>query len=166
MIDAMGCFRVGCRIENHRDRSRSVQVPDILVDARSQLSWIATETLDAIGVEKEAKKARFRLADGRILTRSVGFAILRVDRSFSTDEVVFARKGDRELLGARTLTGLGLSVDSRNHRLAPGGPLLAIGNVRIGGIPTPAPDTRQLSTRRGPPGAGSGARGVRGRDQP
>lgn len=131
MLHGMGCFRVGCRITNHQDRTRSAQVADILVDIGSELSWIREEVLESIGVEKEAKECRFAMANGRVLTRPVGFAILRVDRAFTTDEVVFARPGDQQLLGARTLEGLGLSVDPRNQELVPGGPLLATGNVRV-----------------------------------
>lgn len=131
MIGAMGCFRVGCRIENHQDRSRSVQVPGILVDTGSELSWVREDVLESIGVEKEAKECRFAMANGRVLTRPVGFAILRVNRAFTIDEVVFARPDDQQLLGARSLEGLGLSVDPRNQQLVPGGPLLATGNVRV-----------------------------------
>ena len=131
MLHHMGCFRVGCRIENHRDRTRSTQVPGILVDTGSELSWIREDTLESIGVEKESKECRFAMANGQVLTRSVGFAILRVDRAFTIDEVVFARPDDQQLLGARTLEGLGLSVDPRNQRLVPGGPMLATGNVRV-----------------------------------
>lgn len=127
----MGCFRVGCRVENHQDRNRSAEVAGILVDTGSELSWIREDTLESIGVEREAKECRFAMGNGRVLTRPVGFAILRVDRAFTIDEVVFARRGDQQLLGARTLEGLGLSVDSRNQRLIPGGPLLATGNVRV-----------------------------------
>lgn len=127
----MGCFRVGCRVENHQDRNRSAEVAGIPVDTGSELSWIREATLESIGVERETKDCRFAMANGRVLTRPVGFAILRVDRAFTIDEVVFARPDDQQLLGARTLEGLGLNVDSRNQRLVPGGPLLATGNVRV-----------------------------------
>ena len=71
------------------------------------------------------------MANGRILRRPVGFAILRVHRAFTIDEVVFARPDDQELLGARTLEGLGLTVDPVHQRLVPSGPIPATGNVRV-----------------------------------
>ena len=46
------------------------------------------------------------MAKGQQVTRSVGFAILRVNKHFTVNEVVFAEKGDLLLLGARTLEGL------------------------------------------------------------
>ena len=65
------------------------------------------------------------MANGQRITRSVGFAIIRVDKSFTDDEVVFAEKGDLLLLGARTLEGLSLAVDSRQKKLVGAGPFPA-----------------------------------------
>ena len=63
------------------------------------------------------------MANGQQITRSVGFAIVRVDKFFTVDEVVFAEKGDMLLLGARSLEGLNLTVDSRKKKLVAAGPL-------------------------------------------
>ena len=65
------------------------------------------------------------MANGEIITRSVGFAIFRVDKSFTIDEAVFVEPGDQTLLGARTLEGLNLVVDSTRKRLVAAGPLPA-----------------------------------------
>jgi len=67
----------------------------------------------------------FVMANGEVVTRSVGFAILRVGKAFTIDEVVFAEKGDLLLLGARTLEGLNLRVDSTRKKLVAAGPLPA-----------------------------------------
>ena len=53
------------------------------------------------------------MANGQRITRSVGFAIIRLDKHFTVGEVVFAEQGDLLLLGARTLEGLSLIHDSR-----------------------------------------------------
>ncbi len=65
------------------------------------------------------------MTNGQSITRSVGFAIIRLDKYFTIDEVVFAEKGDLPLLGARTLEGLNLTVDPKRKRLVGSGPLLA-----------------------------------------
>jgi predicted aspartyl protease len=65
------------------------------------------------------------MANGQRVTRSVGFAIIRLDKYFTVDEVVFAEKGDLLLLGARTFEGLTLSVDPRKKRLVASGPVYA-----------------------------------------
>jgi predicted aspartyl protease len=118
----MGTFEVSCRVENHVDRSKSVRVPKLLVDTGSEHTWIPTGKLERIGVTKEKKDVQFVKANGEVVTRSVGFAILRVQKHFTIDEVVFAEPGDLLLLGARTLEGLNLSVDAAKKKLVAAGP--------------------------------------------
>ncbi len=124
-VDEMGTFHIGCRVENHVNRSKSVRIPKLLVDTGSEYTWIPAATLAKIGVEKEKKDIRFVMANGEVITRSVGFAILRVARNFTIDEVVFAEPGDLLLLGARTLEGLNLAVDTIRKKLVAAGPLPA-----------------------------------------
>ncbi len=121
----MGTFHVGCKLENHVDRTKTVTVPRILVDSGSEYTWIPARTLAEIGVSREKKDLTFTMANGQSITRSVGFAILHVDESFTIDEVVFGEPGDLTILGARTLEGLSLVVDARRKKLVSSGPLLA-----------------------------------------
>ena len=62
------------------------------------------------------------MANGAQVTRDVGYAIIRCGEFETIDEVVFARRGDLQLLGARTLEGFNARVDPRNKRLVAGGP--------------------------------------------
>ena len=119
----MGTFHVGYKIENHTDRAQAVTVPRALVDAGSEYTWIPARTLEKIGVNREKKDLAFTMANGQTITRGVGFAILRVDKHFTIDEVVFGERGDMTLLGARTLEGLSLVVDARKKKLVAAGPL-------------------------------------------
>ena len=119
----MGTFSVGCRIENSIDRSRSATVRRILVDTGSEYTWVSGSVLDRIGVAREKKDVEFIMANGQRITRSVGFAIVRVERAFTIDEIVFAEKGDLLLLGARSLEGLNLAVDPRRKKLVAAGPV-------------------------------------------
>jgi predicted aspartyl protease len=121
----MGTFHTACTVANHVDRSRSVRLQRLLVDTGSEYSWIPAAKLEAIGVKREKKDVHFVMANGEAITRSVGFAILRVGRQFTIDEVVFAEAGDLALLGARTLEGLNLTVEPARKRLVAGGPLPA-----------------------------------------
>lgn len=97
----------------------------MLVDTGSEYTWVSTQTLDKLDIEREKKDLKFLMANGQKITRSVGFAILRFDKYFTVDEVVFAEKGDLLLPGARTLEGLSLMVDSRQKKLVASGPILA-----------------------------------------
>jgi len=97
----------------------------MLVDTGSEYTWVPGQTLEELGVEREKKDLEFVMANGQKVTRSVGFAIIRVEKNFTVDEVVFAEKGDLLLLGARSLEGLSLVVDSRKKKLVAAGPLPA-----------------------------------------
>ena len=121
----MDVLHVGCTVENHVDRSKSIRVPKLLVDTGSEHTWIPAGRLERIGVKREKKDVRFAMANGEVVTRSVGFAILRLGRNFTIDEVVFAEPGDLVLLGARTLEGMNLTVDAARKKLVAAGPLPA-----------------------------------------
>lgn len=121
----MGAFYVGCKVENHVDRSKSIRIPKLLVDTGSEYTWIPATRLEKIGVQIEKKDVTLVMANGENITRSLGFAILRIDKYFTIDEVVFAQKGDLLLLGARTLEGLNLTVDSAGKKLVAAGPFPA-----------------------------------------
>jgi predicted aspartyl protease len=115
----MGTFYVGCRVENQQDRKRAVVVP-VMVDASSEFTWLPAEILHRIGVESVKKDMAIQMADGQILTRAVGPAMLRVDRFQTIDEVVFGQKGDASLLGSRAMEGMNVHVDTRRKRLVAG----------------------------------------------
>ena len=121
----MGAFYVSCKIENTARRERSAVVSKMLVDTGSENTWIPAATLEKLGIKREKKDLEFTMANGQKVTRSVGSAIVRVDKYFTADEVVFAERGDLLLLGARTLEGLNLTVDPQRKKLVAAGPLPA-----------------------------------------
>jgi predicted aspartyl protease len=121
----MGTFYTKCKLENVSDRSRSVILSRLLVDTGSEYTWAPAKSLEKIGIDREKKDVLFVMANGQQVTRSVGFAIIRLDKNFTVDEVVFAERGDLLLLGARSLEGLNLTVDSLRKKLVAGGPLPA-----------------------------------------
>ena len=121
----MGAFHTSCKIENHIDRSRSIRIPKLLVDTGSEYTWVPASKLEKIAVAREKKDIRFVMANGEVVTRSVGFAIVHIGKNFTIDEVVFAEPGDLVLLGARTLEGLNLTVDAIKKKLVAAGPVPA-----------------------------------------
>ena len=112
----MGSFTVGCLIKNHADREKTVRIPQLMVDTGSEATWIPMKLLQEIDVKPE-KRSLFQLANGQNIYRDVGYAIIRVNDSETTDEIVFAEKGDLILLGARALEGLMLWIDAKGKRL-------------------------------------------------
>jgi predicted aspartyl protease len=148
----MGLFYVGCRVLNPAS-SKSIAVRRLMVDTGAESTWISASVLEAIGIERRKKDLQFQLANGQVVTRSVGYAVLTVDRSETVDEVVFAEKGDLQLLGARALEGLNLQVDARRKRLIAAGPIISAAAVpprfgRLVQVPPEAPKTRAKARRK------------------
>jgi len=119
----MGTFYTPCTVQNHLDRKKQYRIPKMLIDTGSEYTWISESVLERIGIVREKKDLAFLMANGQQITRSVGFAILRIKEYFTIDEVVFAEKGDLLLLGARTLEGLNLVVRPREKKLVAAGPI-------------------------------------------
>src|ERR1035441_18347 len=116
----MGTFYVGCRVENHKDQKRAAVVRKLLVVTGSEFTWLPGEILERIGIEPVKKDLPIQMANGQILTRSVGYAILRVDKYETTDEVVFGQKGDLSLLGSFAMEGMNVDVGGPGRK-KPGG---------------------------------------------
>ena len=125
IIVVMGTFKIRCKVENIVDRKKSAVIPRMLVDTGSEYTWVSENVLTKLDVSREKKDVSFVMANGQVVTRSIGFALLRYDKYFTVDEVVFAEKGDLLLLGARTLEGLSLTVDPRKKKLVASGPIPA-----------------------------------------
>lgn len=121
----MGTFRVGCKIQNITDRSKSATVDKLLVDTGSDYTWLPAKVLEKLGVKREKKDVTMTMANGQQITRSVGFVILHSDKFFTVDEVVFAEEDDLLLLGARSLEGFNARVDPKQKKLVAAGPVLA-----------------------------------------
>jgi predicted aspartyl protease len=113
----MGTFRVDGEVAKVQKSISPVPVPQMLVDTGSDFSWVPEEALKLAGIPVAKKDVVFEMANGRAVTRSTGYGILRVAGLETVDEIVFAQPGDLTLLGARTLEGLGVQVDSRHKKL-------------------------------------------------
>jgi predicted aspartyl protease len=126
----MGVFYTDATVVNIKDESRSVRLDGLLVDTGSEASWIPRILLESIGIERRKKDQNFQMANGQIITRGVGYAMMRSATYETVDEVVFAEDGDLPLLGARTLEGFNARVDPINKRLVAAGPIPAAGNIQ------------------------------------
>lgn len=106
------------------DMCKSEQI-ELLVDTGSTYTWVSNEVLE--GLNMEAKTARkFKTIDGRMLERKVGEALIEYMNEKATRIVVFADKGDAEVLGVDALEGLGLEVDPTTKQLRKAEALLAL----------------------------------------
>jgi predicted aspartyl protease len=76
----MGAFFIKCKVENIVERERSAVLPKVLVDTGSEYTSIPARILEKVGVKREKKDLDFVMANGKVITRSVGFAIIRFDK--------------------------------------------------------------------------------------
>jgi clan AA aspartic protease len=119
----MGTFRTDIELEHHVLRGRRVTVPGALVDTGAEATWIPRHILERLGVTVE-RTEMYQMADGSVLTRDLGYVIVRAAGKETIDEVVFAEANDLTILGARAMEGLSLRVDPRAKQLVSSGPKL------------------------------------------
>lgn len=106
------------------DLSRAEKI-ELLVDTGSMYTWVPSELLEKLGVEVRTVR-RFRTIDGRLLKRDVAEVVIEYLDERATTMVVFAERGDSEVLGVYALEGLGLEVDSLTRELRKAEALLAL----------------------------------------
>jgi len=106
------------------DLSKTEQI-ELLVDTGSTYTWISTDLLKRLGVESKTVR-KFKTIDGRLLERKVGEVVIECVKEKATTMVVFAKKGDAQVLGVYSLEGLGLEVDPITKQLRKTEVLLAL----------------------------------------
>ena len=124
MIDEMGIFRTTLGVASLAASGAQASIANVIVDTGSEYTWLPEELLARLGVAP-VRIDRFQTADGKILERSVGFAMLYAAGRSAPSIVVFAGNRDLVLLGAHGLEGLNLRVDLVRKELVPAGPVPA-----------------------------------------
>src|SRR5256712_11148241 len=113
----MGIFYVQGTVRHPRQRKLQRKVR-LLVDTGAFFSVVPREILSGLKVSPVGEET-VQFADGRKARWKVGEVRLEVDGRSVTTLVLFGKKRTQPLLGAYSLEGLGLSVDSRRRRLVP-----------------------------------------------
>jgi len=123
-VPEMGILRITIGVESQLRRGDIRDLPDTMVDTGSEYTWIPRPVLEELGIGVE-RIERFVTADGRVIAREMGYAIIHAAGTRTVDEVVFADPGDMTLLGAHTIEGMNLRVELKTKRLVPAGPVPA-----------------------------------------
>jgi predicted aspartyl protease len=129
-VDAMGILHTEIAFENPAARGRASAPLRALVDTGAELSWAPAALLESLGIAR-VKRDTFQMADGALITRDIGYAIVHVAGRETNDEVVFAEGEDLVLLGARSVEGLNVKIDLVGQRFVSAGPMPATGNIRV-----------------------------------
>jgi len=124
MIDDTGIFQIAIAIAPLTDPSRQRQIAGVMVDTGAVYNWVPEDVLNELGISPH-RVERFETAEGRVLERDIGFALLYAANRSTPTIVVFARPGDMVLLGAFGLEGLNMRVDLARKELVPAGPVPA-----------------------------------------
>ena len=122
MLDDMGIFRTTIMLASLGEQARQALFEDVMVDTGSEYSWLPGDDLVRLGIAP-VRVDRFETADGRVIDRTVGFAMLYAGGRAAPTIVVFAQPGEMMLLGAHALEGLNLRVDLARRELVPAGPV-------------------------------------------
>ncbi|KUO80979.1 MAG: hypothetical protein AT718_10895 [Vulcanisaeta sp. JCHS_4] len=112
------------KICNPQDNTKCIET-ELIVDTGSTYTWVRREKLEAIGI-RPSKVRKFRTIEGKTIEREVGEAVIECLGESATRIVVFAEKGDAEVMGIDTLEGLGLEIDSVTKQLRKAESLLAL----------------------------------------
>lgn len=122
MINDMGILRTTLSVAALHAPDHRREVRDVMVDTGSEYNWIPEPLLAELGVVP-VRTDRFETADGRVLEREVGFALIHAAGRSTATVVVFAQEGDMMLLGAIGLEGMNLRIDLVRCELVPAGPV-------------------------------------------
>jgi len=118
----MGTFRIDVEVSHPSRRFTRSAFSNVLVDTGAELSVFSASVLDQLGIER-LRQLHFRQANGSVLSRWTGPAIIHAAGTLATDDVVFGEPDDIILLGARTLEGLNLRIDPVARTLVDAGPM-------------------------------------------
>ena len=112
----MGTFNITINIGNLN--GEHFEGVEVMVDTGAITTVIPRSTLEGLGIQP-TKRETFEYAGGEQVQLDMAEARARVERLDTTTWVIFGEEGMSPLLGAYTLEGVLLAVDSYNERLIP-----------------------------------------------
>ena len=93
-----------------------LETVDALVDTGASYSMFPRSMLERLGIERRYVLP-FEQADGSVVDRDVGRALLVINGAEDVQRVIFGEDDSEPLIGAGTLQGLLLVVDSVSEEL-------------------------------------------------
>lgn len=111
----MGMTQVTIKIKN--PQNPKVQVKEqFLVDSGAAFTVIPADLVKKLKLEPIYEK-EFSLADGKIVKRKIGSALIEFEGQELPSAVVLGKKDDVRLLGALTLESFGLALDPFERKI-------------------------------------------------
>ena len=95
-----------------------METVDALVDTGASYSMFPRRMLDRLGIVSIGRRG-FEQADGSVIQRDIGRAMLRINNDEDVQRVIFGEDDAEPLIGAGTLQGFLLVVDTAAEELVP-----------------------------------------------
>ncbi|MBI2103799.1 clan AA aspartic protease [Candidatus Woesebacteria bacterium] len=111
----MGVTTVRLKVSNLKDPKKSIE-DKFLVDSGASITVLPADIVKELGIKPIFEK-EFILADGKVVKRKIGSALVKFKGIEIPTQVVLGGKNDSKLLGALTLEGMGLALDPFERRL-------------------------------------------------
>ncbi|MFQ5882117.1 MAG: retroviral-like aspartic protease family protein [Candidatus Methylomirabilales bacterium] len=119
----MGQFSIKARIAA-LDHSGQPQDVEFLVDTGAAFTWVPEEIAEAVGLVPHDRRV-VKVADGRQVERGLAWARITLEARTDLTLCLIGDRHSQPLLGAFTLEGFSLGVDTANRRLIPIIPFVA-----------------------------------------
>ncbi|HCS78736.1 TPA: aspartyl protease [Patescibacteria group bacterium] len=107
--------KVNLTIKNPHDPSLTAE-QNFLVDSGVHYTVIPIELVKKLNL-KSSYEQDFVLADGKVIKRKVGGAIVKFENRELPVAIILGEKGDSPLLGVTTLESFGLMLDPFKRKL-------------------------------------------------
>lgn len=111
----MGMTQVRLIVKNPRDPKKQM-AGEFLVDSGAHYTVLPLEMVRGLKL-KPSYEQDFSLADGKIISRSIGGAVIRFEDRELPVPVVLGEKNDTGLLGVTTLESFGLMLDPFQRKI-------------------------------------------------
>lgn len=111
----MGAVSVTLTIKNPLKPTTAIS-GKYLVDSGAHYTVLSADTAQKLGIRPSFVQ-EFSLADGKIIKREVGSALVRYEDKEIAVPVVIGKKGDSPLLGVTTLEAFGLMLDPFKRKI-------------------------------------------------
>lgn len=111
----MGITTIKLTIKNPSNLNKKFE-QEFLVDTGAHYTVLPKAAVKQLGL-KPSHIQEFSLADGKIIKRPIGGAVIRFQNKELPVAVVLGQKGDAALLGVTTLETFGLMIDPFKRKL-------------------------------------------------
>lgn len=111
----MGTTNVTLIVKNPSNPKKSI-VDEFLVDSGAVFTVLPQKIVEKLGLKPNFEQ-EFTLADGKLVKRKVGSALVEFQGRETASPVVLGKTNDSKLLGALTLEALGLALDPFQRKL-------------------------------------------------